>query len=177
MPLGVSSSSRLCSSVCRCVLLQSYSTFGSQGKMLCFIVMIKACHKHNVLQSAVATEVNSSCLGHVTECLQHREQAISWLISPNIALIEDSVPARHISLTQPNTHICIYLDAWINTIYNVTFMQTHIFLTNIHIHLLFTCCLPPTPPFLYLSILLWLTKIPYATVQKVCLHIFFTAYK
>lgn len=142
MPLGVSSSSRLCSSVCGCVLFQSYSTFGSQGKILFYIVMIKACHKHNVLQSTVATEVNSSCLGHVTECSQRREQAISWLISLNIALIEDSVPARHVSLKQTHAHICTCLHAWINVIYNMTFMQTHTFLTSIPIHLLFTCCLP-----------------------------------
>lgn len=39
--------------------------------------------------------------------------SISWLIRPNIALIEDTIQARHIGLTQAYAHTQIHICAWI----------------------------------------------------------------
>lgn len=101
----------------------------------------------------------------MTERPPHRERAISWLISPNIALIEDSVQARHIRMKQTLltcTHSYI-LYAWING------TRKHTFLTNTLIHfavVTLALCFSFCPSVINRSLLLWTTKISYATNQK-----------
>lgn len=67
--------------------------------------IIKTCHK---TRCRAAARANSSCLGHVTKRPPQREWAISWLISPNISLIEDSaIEAYQLETnTLIHTHIC-----------------------------------------------------------------------
>lgn len=71
-----------------CVLFQPYERTPSRNA-----AMIKS-----------AECSSSSSAGHVTKSPPHRERAIWWLICPNIALIENAIPARHIGLTQTYAH-------------------------------------------------------------------------
>lgn len=96
--------------------------------------------KPSVMFCRAAAKVNSSCLGHVIERPPHRERAVSWLISPNIGLIEDSVPAMHISLKQTYTHAHIrtyFMHEW--TPYTTHVHATH-FSHKHSIHLLLLTC-------------------------------------
>lgn len=70
--------------------------------------ILKTCHK---TRCRAAVRTNSSCLGHVTERPPQREWAISWLISPNISLIEDSaIEACQLEInTRIHTHTHLYI--------------------------------------------------------------------
>lgn len=94
-------------------------------------------------------------MGHVTKQLPHSKRTASWLISPNIALMEDTVSLKDTSFTQAHAP-CKNNDQ----------KTKGFFLRNTPVHLLSAFANHLLS--LHIFYFLWLTEIPYTTTLGAC---------